>query len=164
VGEVKETCIICTVSGSTNVLWSVYIFSATAPLDLSLLATLRGPFRLVLAARHFNSFPTHSPPFRDTNNSIRLSWTRNSPNIQRNTALKRTTARIRNHRVQPLILGTRRLKENMHIRRITLFKHGNRGIVVRLQDVNGIRAENALGVGEAPVEAADDFACTLLVL
>jgi hypothetical protein len=46
------------------------------------------------------------------------------------------------------------------VRRISLLKHGNGGIVVRLQNVDGIRAEYALGIRKTPVQTADDLAWT----
>ena len=45
------------------------------------------------------------------------------------------------------------------MRRVALLCHHDGGVVVGVEGVDGVRAEDALGVGEAPVEADAYFAC-----
>ena len=73
------------------------------------------------------------------------------PHIQRYPPLRRPSARVRHRLVQPRILLARRLKQDVHVRREPTLKHGNRRVVGRLQRVHGVGAEDALGIGQAPV-------------
>lgn len=68
------------------------------------------------------------------------------PNIQCHPSLKRRTRRVPHDPVHPRVLVATRLKQDMHMRRVSLLGHHDGVVIVRVQGVDGIRAEDALGV------------------
>ena len=80
------------------------------------------------------------------------------PDIKRHASVDRTTSSIRNDGIKPSISLVAGLKENLHIRRMTLFRHHDIGAVTSLEHIDGVRTEGAFSVGQAPVEAGTDGA------
>lgn len=78
--------------------------------------------------------------------------TTNLPNIQGDVPLRVRTPRGVGHgRVQPGVLGARRLEEDVHVRGVTLFEDENSCVVVGVERVQGVRRKDSRSVGQAPV-------------
>jgi hypothetical protein len=81
------------------------------------------------------------------------------PHIQGHAAVKRPTSRVADDCVQPGVLLAARLEQDVHVGCVTLLLDHDAGAVARLQHVDGVRVEGALGIRQAPVETDGDGTC-----